>query len=1079
MLASSPLHTFHLNNLEHFQANEWLFNESVTTRMDAPIKPQRILLTLSLALQFSFMPLFAQNDQVKFQRLGLEHGLSQSTIFCILQDRRGFMWFGTQDGLNRFDGYTFTVYRHEPRNANSLSSSSVSALIEDFENMLWVGTDRGLNRFDPRTQNFTRFSPEPADSQSKISNAITALLQDHQGMLWVGTGEGLNWFDQTTGKFTRFLLGTQSENVANAGWIYELYEDHLKNLWVAATSGLYMIDTSRKNLSRLTHYTASEYTCITSIIQDRSLKFWFGTNKGQVVHAPDEPNWSDFSQNAPTAQTLNFSSVISSLLEDRNGTLWFGPSNGLIAYDRTAQRSTRLVHDPQDPVSLSNNIITSLWQDRSGMLWVGTLSGLNKLTLPPILFQHLSHTSSELSNNFVLSFLEDQSGVLWVGTAEGLNRFDRQSDRFTRVVHDPRYPQNIYKNTINALYEDSAQELWVGTMSGLYRRTSAANFEPYTYFGQGARATSGNIINFIQEDHHKALWVGTNGGLDRFDSTRSHVTRFLPNPNDRFSLNSTSVASFLETRDSTIWIGTAGGLHCLNRNNSQFTRFTYNPNDPSSISSDFIFTMHEDRHGGIWLATDNGLNKLDRETGRFVCYTTQDGLASNLVVGILEDDHENLWVSTAHGLSRFNYRTLSFRNYDVEDGLQSNEFNGAYFKNSKGEMFLGGINGFNVFHPDSIKDNPYIPPVFITRFTSFNADEAEGRAVVDANISAKPEIELSYKDNILTFEFAALSYRASTKNQYAYKLEGFNDNWIHLGTKREATFTNLDPGEYTLRVKGSNNDGVWNEAGASLKIIITPPWWKTWWAYAFYTLLLLGAVYVLRRYELNRMRLKSQLELEHVEAEKMKELDHLKSRFFANISHEFRTPLTLILGPVEQMRSNDFKGNVHEAYDMILRNGRRLLRLINQLLDLARLEAGSLVLHTQPANIVAFIKGLVFSFASAAESKGIDLRFTSAEENLFAHFDHDKLEKIVSNLLSNALKFTPEGGKISVQLSVNSDQLSVNSDQSSVNSDQSSVASEQSSVASEQSRRKPLITDNWSLNTGNCLLITVSRPEKS
>lgn len=1010
--------------------------------MDAPIKPQRILLTLSLALQFSFVPLFAQNDQVKFQRLGLEQGLSQSTIFCILQDRRGFMWFGTQDGLNRYDGYTFTVYRHEPRNANSLSSSLVSALIEDHESMLWVGTDRGLNRFDPRTQQVTRFFHDSTDHQSLSHDWINVICEDHAGTLWIGTRNGLNRFDRASETFTRFFHESLAGKNFHDNRIVALHEDHLQNLWIATGHGLYKLDESRENFTSFAQttalYGATGYNFVTSITQDRSQRFWYGTSMGLVAEVRTQPDVDDFSMSTGPANTLNVGDFINIMREDHNGTLWIGSENGLLAFDRSMQRATRFVPDPEDPSSLSDNHVISLYQDRSGILWVGTLAGLHKLQLSPNLFRHFSHTSSQLSNNNVSSFCEDHTGVLWVGTAQGLNRFERKNARFTRVVHDPHYPQNTYKNTISALYEDAAQELWVGTTTGLYRRTREGGFAAYATDGNGARATSSGYIMFIKEDRGRALWVGTNNGLDKFDATRSRAERFLPNPGDPYSLNNIFTISFLESRDSTIWIGTLGGLHRLNRNTSRFTRFVHDPNDLHSISSDIIWAIHEDRYGDIWLGTSAGLNKFERETERFTLYTTQEGLANNLVVGILEDDHENLWVSTAHGLSRFNYRTLSFRNYDVDDGLQSDEFNGAYFKNSKGEMFLGGINGFNVFHPDSIKDNPYIPPVVITRFTRFNTDEAEGRAVVDANIAAKPEIELSYKDNILTFEFAALSYRSSTKNQYAYKLEGFNDNWIHLGTKREATFTNLDPGEYTLRVKGSNNDGIWNEAGTSLKIIIMPPWWKTWWAYALYALLLLGTVYGLRRYELNRMRLKNQLQIEHVEAEKMKELDHLKSRFFANISHEFRTPLTLILGPVEQMRGNAFRGNVHEAYDMILRNGRRLLRLINQLLDLARLEAGSLALHMQSANIVTFIKGIVFSFASAAESKGIALRFTSAEENLFAHFDHDKLEKIVSNLLSNALKFTPKGGSVSVQLSVNSD----------------------------QSRRKPL-------NTDHCLLIIV------
>lgn len=1022
---------------------------------------RRVLPVLSLATVLDFSLLLAQNEQIKFQRIGLEQGLSQSSILCMLQDRHGFMWFGTQDGLNRYDGYSFLVHRHEPRNANSLSNSTVISLIEDHDGALWIGTERGLNRFDPRTQHVTRFFHDPAEAQSLSDNWINAIWQDEDGVLWVGTSNGLNRFDQSTGECTRFFHAPQSAGGPGRNWIVALYEDHLQNLWVVTSGGLFELEANRKNHARDTaDFKASNLGRISAMAQGHARLLWLGTTKGELLRfQPDNASLSHSAQNTAAEHIFQVEHFIHSILEDRNGGLWIGSERGLNVFEPTTRRFTRFFHDPQNPSSLSDNSISSLYQDRSGMLWVGTSAGLDKLTLPPIPFRHFLHTSSAPGNNFVLSLCEDHTGVLWVGTQEGLHRFDREAGRFTRVIHDPHNVQNAFKNNINVIFEDSARDLWVGTISGLYRRTPEGSFTAYAYDKESPRATRGNNIFFVKEDHSKTLWVGTNAGVDKFDATRSHVERYVPHPGDPYSLSNDFCLSILETRDGTIWIGTLGGLHRLNRNTSQFTRFVHDPNDPSSISSDQINAIHEDRHGGIWLATGSGLNKFERATERFTAYTTEDGLANNIVVGILEDDHENLWLSTARGLSRFNYRTRVFRNYDSGDGLQSNEFNPAYFKNAKGEMFFGGINGFNVFHPDSIRDNPYVPPVVITKFTRFNADEAQGSAAMDETISAKEHIELSYKDNILTFEFAALSYLNNAKNQYAYKLEGFNDNWIHLGTKREVTFTNLDAGDYTLRVKGSNNDGIWNEEGTALKITITPPWWKTTWAYALYFLLLAGIIYSLRRYELNRLHLKNQLQIEHVNAEKMKELDQLKSRFFANISHEFRTPLTLILGPVEQMRAGAFKGNVHEAYDMILRNGKRLLRLINQLLDLARLEAGSMALQTRSENVVIFLKGLVFSFASAAERKRIDLRVSCPEESLIVYFDRDKLEKIVSNLLSNALKFTPEGGSVSVQLSVTGDQLSVTSDQL--------------SVVSHQLRRKPLNTDHWPLNTGNWLLLTV------
>jgi signal transduction histidine kinase/DNA-binding response OmpR family regulator len=423
------------------------------------------------------------------------------------------------------------------------------------------------------------------------------------------------------------------------------------------------------------------------------------------------------------------------------------------------------------------------------------------------------------------------------------------------------------------------------------------------------------------------------------------------------------------------------------------------------------------------------LNKFDRETEQFIHYTEKDGLPNDVINGILEDMQGNLWLSTNNGLSKFDPETTSFRNYDVNDGLQSNQFNhGAYCRNTNGEMFFGGTNGFNAFHPDSIKDNPYIPNIVITDFQIFNESvvinnidvpESKNEYSLPKHISTLEEIELTYKENAFSFEFAALDYRSPQKNRYAYMMEGFENDWNYTNSKRRfVTYTNLDPGSYVFKVKGTNNDQIWNEEGTSIKIIITPPWWKTTWAYSAYVLLFFLTLYSLRKYDMKRQRLKHDLELEHIHAEKLEELNRIKSRFFANISHEFRTPLTLITGPVKQMLLGEFRGNLKEQYRMILRNGHRLLRLVNQLLDFSRLESGGMKLQVALINVIKYIKGLVLSFSSLAERNKITLKFDSEVESIMGYFDRDKLEKIISNLLSNAFKFTPKQGKIEVRIRV-------------------------------------------------------------
>ncbi|MBD0260751.1 MAG: hybrid sensor histidine kinase/response regulator, partial [Cytophagales bacterium] len=480
--------------------------------------------------------------------------------------------------------------------------------------------------------------------------------------------------------------------------------------------------------------------------------------------------------------------------------------------------------------------------------------------------------------------------------------------------------------------------------------------------------------------------------------------------------------------DGTLWIGTEGGLDALNLSTGTFQHFRHDPKNPNSLSEDTVFSITEDATGNLWVGTFNqGLNRLDRQKGTFRRYRVQDGLPNNTIFSVLEDTYRNIWVSTNRGISQFNPRTGRFRNFDVRDGLQANEFYlNAAFQNSRGQLFMAGINGFNVFHPDDITENTAIPPVVLTDFKIFNKSVPVGKTdggelSLPTTITECREITIPYSSSVFSFEFAALNYLHPGKNQYQYKLEGLETDWVHSGDRRFVSYTSLDPDTYTFRVRGSNNDGVWNEAGVTLKITITPPWWKSWWAYVLDVLVAAGLLYLVFRYFLYQERLKNALDLERLESEKLHEIDNLKTRFFANISHEFRTPLTLILGPVEARLSalsalpddhpdkRDFK--------LMHRSARRLLTLINQLLDLSKLEAGSLKLEPTEGNLLGFLKALVYSFSSLAESRHIGLKFHSERTALAAMFDRDKVEKVVTNLLANALKFTPESGSVTVTVS--------------------------------------------------------------
>jgi signal transduction histidine kinase/DNA-binding response OmpR family regulator len=482
-----------------------------------------------------------------------------------------------------------------------------------------------------------------------------------------------------------------------------------------------------------------------------------------------------------------------------------------------------------------------------------------------------------------------------------------------------------------------------------------------------------------------------------------------------------------EDKSRNLWIGThVDGLMLFNRETDDFTFFRQDQNNPdNSISHNAVSALCEDEKGILWIGTNGGgLNMFEKSKNKFKHYTEKDGLANNVVNGILSDDKGNLWISTGRGISRFNFEKESFTNYSSRDGLQGSDFNGrACFKSHSGEFYFGGTNGLNRFRPENIKENPHVPPIVLTNFQILHKpvqvgyDTLRGKTILEKSILETDLVELDYDDNIISFEFAALDFHSPEKNKYAYTLEGFDEHWTHTdASKREITYTNLDPGEYTLKIKGSNNDGVWNQAGLSLHIIIYPPWWSRWWAYMLYGFIIALAFTASTRIYLNRQKLQTQLALEREHAFKLEEVDRMKSNFYANISHEFRTPLMLILGPVEKLVSRIKDEDGQKQIGLIKGNARRLLNLINQLLDLARLEAGRLKLNAALGNIAQFVKGLAMEFESIAEQKDILLQVTMEKEDIEAYFDKEKMEKIIINLLTNACKFTPAGGRITVRL---------------------------------------------------------------
>jgi two-component system sensor histidine kinase ChiS len=976
-----------------------------------------------------------RDNGIRFGRISLEQGLSQSVVLTIVQDPKGFMWFGTQDGLNRYDGYEFVVYHSDPENPNSLSDDFVQAMLEDPSGAFWLGTNTGgLNRLDPTTEQFIHYQNDPADPHSISHNDVMAIYRDQSGILWLGTnGGGLNRFDPQTQRFTRYQNDPNNPHSLSHNAVAAVYEDHSGVLWVGTLGG---------GLCRLDRETGEFVT---------------------YRNVPDDPT------------TLS-NDFVQTIYEDSTGGLWVGTfAGGLNRLDRDAGQFVRWVNDPRQPHSLSDSNVQIIYEDRFGELWVGTGAGLDRLdraTGQFILYRHLPTDANSLSSDNVISIRESQEGVLWIGTiGGGLNKVDRTQEQFAHYRHDPGDPESLSFDGLWGIYEDRDGIVWLGTNGGGLNRfdRQAESFTSYQNQADDLNSLSSNAVYCVYQDRAGTLWVGTGAGLDRFDQATQHFKRYPTSivlsiledeqgtlwlgtiggglgvfdreteqfsfytngPHDPSTISDNTIVQVYEDRQQVLWIATfSGGLERFDRVTGGFTHYTHNPEVPQSLSSNAVLSVYEDSKGTLWVATTGGLDRLDRQQGAFTHYRAKDGLPNDLVYGMLEDEQGLLWVSTNGGLSRFDPQNGTFRNYTERDGLQSNEFNmSSYCKSRDGEMFFGGINGLNAFYPDTIQDDLYAPPVAITNFELFNAPvPVGGDSPLQEPIAETEEITLSYRDDFFSFEFAALHYAAPEQNQYAYMMEGLDKDWNYVGNRRFAGYTSVPPGTYTFRVKASNSDGVWNEQGASLRISVVPPFWQTWWFRVLAILVLAGSaltVLTLRVRSIEAQTRKLEIQVNErtkelretlVELERAKDAAEAASRaksvFLANMSHEFRTPLNAILGFTQLMRRNpEVKPEEQENLDIIHRSGEHLLGLINDVLQLSKIEAGRATLNAQHFDLHRMLAGLEDMFRLRAQQKGLALYFdVSSDVPQFARMDEGKLRQVLMNLLGNAVKFTQQGG---------------------------------------------------------------------
>jgi signal transduction histidine kinase/ligand-binding sensor domain-containing protein/DNA-binding response OmpR family regulator len=1002
------------------------------------------LLIITLFCLLNLFSVVAQPVQYPFSHLDISNGLSHNQVTAIIKDAKGFMWFGTASGLNRYDGYTFKVFRHKENDSTSLNDDLIVKIQEGPHNKFWIDTRYGQCIFDPVSEK-ANANTLAYCKQLKLPVApVTDIVKDKQGCYWFAqTGAGFSRYNpaaQTVHTFHRQVVKGNAPDIA------DLATDNGGTLWVIYTDGLlegYNSATEKLIYSKADIFKQTEdprYRLFADAQNDLWIytdgypqgAFCFNTSTNQLVH---------YHRDGSTTRLNN--NLVTGIQQDNNGMVWIITDHGGVnLLNKQTGAISYLENKSEDIKSISQNSLNAIYRDNTGIIWLGSYKkGINyyheNIIKFPV-YRHLLSDARSLPFDDVNRFVEDDKGNLWIGTnGGGLIYYDRNNNSYRTFKHNPANANSISNDVVVSLCIDHNKKLWIGSYYGGLDCFDGQRFIHYKNDPVDSTSISDNSIWEIYEDAQQQLWIGTlSGGLNRYDAQKNIFYHYRKGP---ASLNSKYISALAEDQQGNLWIGTESGINVLNKQTGKFIYYAHDSKDQRSLGNNNVTALLKDSRGNMWVATRDGLNLFDKNANAFRHFSAADGLAENNILTIMEDNAHTLWLGTTNGLSRAwvqnngnDVLQILFRNYDERDGLQGREFNeNAALKTKQGELIFGGANGFNIISPEAIAHNTIVPEVVLTDLRVFDKSLQPGevmnnRVLLKTAISEVKEITLKYHENIFSLEFAALNYSNPEKNQYAYKLEGFNNDWLTTdGSHRTVTYTNLDPGKYTFRVKASNGDGVWNEQGTALLVTILPPFWRTIPAFIIYTLLLAAILFAARRLTIQRAHMRFQLAQQTKEAERIHELDLLKLKFFTNVSHEFRTPLSLIMAPVEKMLKQTHEPEQKKQYQLIYRNARRLLALVNQLLDFRKLEMRELRLYPSLGDIVGFVKEVSHSFTDIAGAKHINFNFTTDIESLQISFDPDKLERILFNLLSNAFKFTPEHGNIQVIVSMQQQYVSI------------------------------------------------------